>query len=68
MKMLYRYNEGNHTLHILNGCTNSNNPDYLGFDSEDEAIKYAGRALGVCKVCMDKRDRILREALCKNEQ
>ena len=53
----YTYNEKTHTLHIKNYCHFSNGAGYIEFDSEDEAVKYAGRALGMCKNCMRKRDK-----------
>lgn len=61
MKKLYSYNTGTHVLHITNGCTNANGVDYLQFDSEDEAVKYAGRELGMCKTCMQKREDFLKK-------
>ena len=62
---LYLYNEGSHTLHINGCCQHGNNPYYIGYDSEDEALAAAGRELGMCKLCMQKRDEILRAELQK---
>lgn len=60
MKKLYSYNQGTHILHITNCCANSSGVDYIQFDTEDEAVKYAGRELGMCKICMQKREEILK--------
>ena len=59
MKKLYQLNNGTHTLHINGFCPNSQSIDYIEFDSEDDALKYAGRSLGMCKTCMEKRDEVL---------
>ena len=52
------YNPKTHTLHIKGLCqyTEGACTDYLKFDSEDEALKYDGRAVGVCKICQKKRE------------
>lgn len=63
MNKLYLYNEPGNTLHIKDFCAKANGPDLIPFDSEDEALAYAGRRMGMCKNCMDKRDEILLEYL-----
>lgn len=65
MKELYWYNKNTHTLHINNFCTNAQSCSCVKFDSEDEALKYAGRALGMCKICMKKRDALLLDYIKK---
>ena len=64
---LYYYNTDTHTLHIHSGCPNASRKDYTGFDSEDEAVQKAGRALGMCIHCMKKRDEILKKMLLNKE-
>lgn len=63
MNNLYLYNEKNNTLHIYSLCSHAKDIDLIGFCSEDEALAYAGRRMGMCKICMDERDIILREHL-----
>ena len=65
---LYTYNEKKHTLHILGGCPSWKSPDYIGFDTEEEAVKYGGRALGMCMTCAAKRDQLLKDILLKKER
>ena len=63
MESLYLYNEKTRLLHIRDCCPHGIQCEMKPFDSEDEALSYAGRALGVCKICAEKRDAILREHL-----
>jgi len=65
---LYWYNKKTHTLHIQGSCPNSKSPDYIGFDTEEEAVKYGGRALGMCMTCAAKRDQLLKDILLKKER
>ena len=67
VKKLYSYNKGSHLLHITNGCKYSNGSEYIQFDTEDEALCFAGRHLGMCKDCMEKRDEILRKAFLEKK-
>ena len=65
MAKLYLYNENTHTLHIRDCCSNAKPAGLLEFSCEDDALKYAGRSLGICKVCAEKRDQILQEHFAK---
>jgi len=60
MDGLYLYNAESNTLHIRNGCCNARGKQ---FASEDDALKYAGRRLGMCITCARKRDEVYRESL-----
>lgn len=57
MNCSYRYNENTHTLHIYGYCYNSTNPKCLEFETEDDVLKYDGRAVSMCKICQKKRDK-----------
>ena len=59
----YLYNTKTHTLHIKGYCTHTNGlcTDFLSFDSENEALAYDGRAVGLCKLCQKKREQIIKE-------
>ena len=63
MKKLYSYNEGTHLLHITDLCQHTIGTNCIQFDTENEAVKYAGRSLGMCKDCIDKRDELLKKIL-----
>ena len=63
MELLYLYNEKTRLLHIRDCCPHSIQCDMKPFESEDEALSYAGRAMGICKICAEKRDVILRNYL-----
>lgn len=59
---VYVYNTRTHTLHIEGFCCHTPKGmrcenDYKSFETEDEAIAFAGRALGMCKLCQAERDR-----------
>ena len=45
-------------LHIRGYCHLTKNPDpnWLGFDTEDEALAHDGRAVGMCKTCSKRKD------------
>lgn len=53
----YRYNKKTHTLHIYGYCPYSDNPGYMKFKTEDEALAFDGRAVSMCKNCQRKRDK-----------
>ena len=61
----FLYNPKTHTLHIKGYCTHSkgNCPDYIPFVTEDDAIAYDGRAVGLCKLCQKKRELQMEKAL-----
>lgn len=63
MEKKYIYNKLTHTLHIKGYCchTKGVRADYLEFDSEDAALAYDGRAVGLCKICQRKREQLNRE-------
>ena len=64
MSKLYIYNTNTHTLHIEGCCphalrTAAKLPNIMYFNSEDEALAYDGRAVGLCKLCQKKREKQL---------
>lgn len=61
MKEKYLYNQNTHTLHIKGYCTHSKGErtGYIVFDSEDEALAYDGRAVGMCKICLKQREKMM---------
>lgn len=61
----YIYNLKRHTLHIEGFChfTHSGmnySEDYKCFDSENAAMAFDGRAVSMCKLCMKKRDYLIK--------
>ena len=63
-KEKYLYNSRSNTLHIKGYCTHTKNgyPDYyIPFNTENEAIAYDGRAVGMCKICQKKREEKMEE-------
>lgn len=58
MKEQFLYNPKTHTLHIKDYCQHAKGlrPEYIPFDSEDKALAYDGRAVGMCKLCQKKRE------------
>jgi hypothetical protein len=63
MGEVFLYNTKIHTLHIKGYCTHTNGlcADSLSFDSENEALAYDGRAVGLCKLYQKKREQIIKE-------
>lgn len=61
MNEQFLYNPKTHTLHIQGMCmhTKGNCQDYIPFDSENAALAYDGRAVGLCKLCQKKREIML---------
>ena len=60
MKEKYLYNPKRHTLHINGYCvqTKRGHPDYyIPFDTENDAVAYDGRAVGMCKLCQKAREK-----------
>ena len=65
MKGNYIYNKGTHTLHIEGYCRHAPKDvaercGYLRFNTEDEAVAYDRRSVSMCRICMRKREQILR--------
>jgi len=65
LKKPYIYNLKSHTLHIEGFCSHTfkgmnYGNDYKCFGSEDEALSFDGRTVGMCKLCMKKRDDIIK--------
>lgn len=54
----YFLNTKTHRLHIYGYCKETKPlPCHVEFfDTEDEALAYDGRALGLCKICQKKRE------------
>ena len=63
MKEKFAYNLKTHTLHIVGYCqhTKPTTPDWIPFNTEDEALAYDGRAVGLCKLCQKAREKKLEE-------
>ena len=59
MAVQYFYNKKTHCLHIKDYCRESKMLPYdvKFFDSENEALAYDGRAVGLCKMCQKKREQ-----------
>ena len=59
----YLYNHKTGTLHISGYCQHTKGlcQDYISFDTEDAALAYDGRAVGLCKLCQKKREQIMKE-------
>ena len=57
----YLYNPKTNTLHIRGYCqhTKGHCQGYMHFNSENAALAYGGRAVGVCKLCQRRREQIL---------
>ena len=65
MKKLYVYNLKTHTLHIEGLCPHTHEgmpygDGYKCFESEDDALAFDGRTVSMCKLCMKKRDEIIK--------
>ena len=58
MKELFLLNTKTHRLHVKGYCqhTRGLNSDFKKINSEDEALAFDGRALGLCKICQKKRE------------
>ena len=58
----YLYNAKTDTLHIRGYCWHTRRPrlDYIPFATEDEAIAYDGRAVGMCKLCQKRREQLIK--------
>lgn len=63
MQEQYFYNPRTHRLHIKGYCRESNQLPYdvRFFASENEALAFDGRSVGMCKNCLKKRERIQKE-------
>ena len=59
----YALNPKTNKLHIVGYChlTEHLSPDWKGYLTEDAAIAQGGRAIGMCKKCLAKRETILRQ-------
>lgn len=60
----FLYNAKRHTLHIKGYCMHTKGKclEYLAFDTENEALAFDGRAVGLCKLCQKKREQILKSS------
>lgn len=59
MKTVFLYNPKTGKLHIEGYCTHtSGKTDYIPFKSENEALAYDGRSVGMCKLCQKKREKM----------
>ena len=62
MKEKFAYNPKTHRLHIVGYCCHTEPhvpPEWMTFDTEDDALAYDGRAVGLCKLCQKARERKL---------
>lgn len=55
----YVYNPNTKALHITGFCKDAHGGK--SFDSEREAIRFAGRQLYFCTLCEEKREKLVRE-------
>ena len=56
----YLYNTKTHTIHIKGFCQHTKgNSSYLAFATEDEVLAYDGRSVGMCKLCLKKREKTM---------
>lgn len=62
MKGRYVLNIDTGKLHLL-GCQyiSIRSPNYIYFDTEEEARKQEGLSVGWCKTCLKKREKMLKE-------
>jgi len=61
---VYIYNLKTHTLHIEGFCSQTFAGMHLGdehkrFSTEDEALAFDGRAVGMCKNCLQEREKLV---------
>ncbi len=57
MQKKFVYNTKTHRLHIVGYCPHaSGGYNMIYFNTEDEALAYDGRAVGLCKLCQKKRE------------
>ena len=61
----YIYNVNTHTLHIEGFCHLTSGgkfygTDYKCFENEDEVLAFDGRTVSMCKLCMKKRDKMIK--------
>lgn len=65
MRKPYIYNTKTHTLHIEGFCHctfegMSYGSEYKCFSTENDAVTFDGRTVSMCKLCMKKRDKIVK--------
>ena len=65
MERPYIYNIKTHTLHIEGFChctskDRSYGSGYKCFSTEDDAVAFDRRTVSMCKLCMKKRDKIIK--------
>ena len=60
MERKYFYNLNTHRLHIFGYCRESNSVPFNTkyFATYDDALAYDGRAVGLCKNCQRKENRM----------
>ena len=66
VKLPYVYNLKTHTLHIEGFCHHTfegmhYGEDYKCFPSEEAAVAYDQRSVSMCKLCMRKRENIIKK-------
>ena len=62
MKDVFLYNAKAHTLHIKGYCRFTKGiTNYLPFATENEAMAYDGRSVGMCKFCQREREKRMEE-------
>lgn len=60
MAIRFLYNKKSRRLHIEGYCPHSvGNTGYIVFDSEDEALAFDGRAVSMCRLCQNKREKLM---------
>ena len=72
LKDLYLLNKSSHTLHIKSYCDKAAGCNCIPFETENDAVKYAGRSLKMCEDCMKEREKILeshvKQKTCQNNK
>lgn len=64
----YIFNEETKSLHIKGLCPNSLPVNGRCFNTENEAVKYAGLHIHICTVCNQKRDEIIKAYIAGKEK
>jgi len=55
----YALNTGSSTLHIIGLCSHTKypNPQWVYFETEEEAYHFAGKYIKPCKLCERKKEQ-----------
>lgn len=64
---IYVLNEETKLLHIKGLCNNSFPVNNRQFETENEAVRYAGMYIHICATCNQKRDEIIKAYIAETE-